>query len=301
MLQPERVVEELRATGALWDAGPGLVGLRGPVVDLLNEIEGQLRAVSRLETDNEWRTPAGVSFETLERAQYFASFPQWLSTASHLSGDETVLEGVASSATPAAAARDAVGKPDTVLPPAVCYNTYAALAGSVVAAPTVMSAEGVCWRHEGDRLAALERGWAFTMREIVCLGSDRDVRGLLDRGVVHAESFARELGLDTTLAVASDPFFAPTSRGRAALQRIRGLKHELVLRFPDGRPLAIASFNDHERFFGEAFDISLSDGGFASSGCVAFGVERWLLAVLVTHGTNPADWPLKRNLTGVFA
>lgn len=300
MLSPEQVVKELRATGLLWDAGPGLVGLRGPVADLTREIESQLRAISRLETDDEWRTPAGVSFETLERAQYFASFPQWLSTASHLSGDESVLSGIASSATPAAAARNAVGAPDTVLPPAVCYSTYAALAGTTIESPLIMSAEGVCWRHEGDRLAALERGWAFTMREIVCLGSDRDVRGLLDRGALHAESLARELGLEATLNVANDPFFAPTSRGRAALQRIKGLKHELVVRFPDGRPLAIASFNDHERFFGEAFDITLSDGAFASSGCVAFGIERWLLAVLVTHGTNSSSWPTLSTFSGVF-
>ena len=24
---------------------------------------------------------------------------------------------------------------------------------------------------------------------------------------------------------------------------------------------------------------------------MAFGLERWLLAVLVTYGVNPADWP----------
>lgn len=291
MLQPERVVEDLRTSGSLWDVGPGLVGLRGPVVELVREIEREVEAVARLETSDEWRPPAAVSFETLERAQYFASFPQWLSTASHLSGDERVLNGIASSATPAADARNAIGRPQTVLPPAVCYNTYAALAGSVIDAPLIMSAQAVCWRHEGDRLAALERGWAFTMREIVCVGAERDVRGLLDRGVSHAERLARELGLDTELEVASDPFFAPTSRGRASLQRIKGLKHELVLRFPDGRPLAIASFNDHERFFGEAFEMTLAVGGSASSGCVAFGLERWLLAVLVTHGTNPANWP----------
>ncbi len=301
MLQPEQVIRDLCDSGSLWNAGPGLIGLRGPVVELLREIERELQAVARLETADEWRTPAGVSFETLERAQYFASFPQWLSTASHLSGDEGVLNGIATSATPARAARNAVGGPETVLPPAVCYNTYAALADSVIEAPLLMTAQGVCWRHEGDRLAALERGWAFTMREIVCLGCERDVRGLLDRGVSHAEGLARELGLDTEMGVANDPFFAPTSRGRAALQRIKGLKHEQVLRFPDGRPLAIASFNDHERFFGEAFAISLPDGDYASSGCVAFGVERWLLAVLVTHGTSPANWPSPAAWSGASA
>jgi seryl-tRNA synthetase len=298
MLLPERVVGDLRASGSLWDAGPGLVGLRGPVMDLLREIESELEALARLETESEWRTPAGVSFETLERAQYFASFPQWLSTASHLSGDESVLSGIASSPAPGVAARNALGKPETVLPPAVCYHTYAALAGSVVETPLTMSAAATCWRHEGERLAPLERGWAFTMREIVCLGSERDVRGLLDRGVSLAESLAYKFGLEVRLEVASDPFFAPTSRGRAALQRIKGLKHELVLRFPDGRSLAIASFNDHERFFGEAFDITLSNGDHAASGCVAFGIERWLLAVLATHGTSASDWPTPSTFFG---
>ena len=291
MLQPERVIAELRMNGSLWDAGPGLIGLRGPVLGLLRDIERELEVLARLETSDEWRTPAGVSFETLERAQYFASFPQWLSTASHLSGDESVLQEIASSHTPAAAARRACGAPETVLPPAVCYHTYAAMAGGVVDAPTVMSAQAVCWRHEGGRLAALERGWAFTMREIVCLGSQREVKAMIERSIAHTRGFARELGLDTKLEVANDPFFAPTSRGRAALQRIKGLKHELVIGFPDGRSLAIASFNDHETFFGDAFAISLSTGGPAFSGCAAFGLERWLLAVLVTHGTQPATWP----------
>ena len=291
MLQPERVIAELRMSGLLWDAGPGLIGLRGPVLGLLHDIERELETLARLETLDEWRTPPGISFETLERAQYFASFPQWLSTASHLSGDESVLQEIATSHTPGSAARSACGLPETVLPPAVCYHTYAAMAGGVVDAPSVMSAQAICWRHEGGRLAALERGWAFTMREIVCLGSQREVRAMIERCTANTRGFARELGLETTLEVASDPFFAPTSRGRAALQRIKGLKHELVINFPDGRPLAIASFNDHETFFGEAFAISLSTGGPAFSGCAAFGLERWLLAVLVTHGTQPANWP----------
>jgi len=301
MLPPEQVVRELRAIGDLWDAGPGLIGLRGRVAGLLRDIDAQLRALCRLETDDEWRTPAGISFETLERAQYFASFPQWLSTASHLSGDESVLNAIASSTSPGAAARDAVGAPQTVLPPAVCYATYEALAGSVLDEPVLMCAQGQCWRHEGSRLAPLERGWAFTMREIVCLGGERDVTGLLERGGLHAQNLARDLGLDATMMAANDPFFAPTARGRAALQRIKGLKHELVVPFPDGRPLAIASFNAHERFFGDAFAISLRDGTSASSGCVAFGVERWLLAVLVTHGTNPDNWPLHSTHAGAFA
>jgi hypothetical protein len=81
------------------------------------------------------------------------------------------------------------------------------------------------------------------------------------------------------------------------LQRLKGLKHELRLPIGGGESTAAASFNHHERFFGGAFDIHLSDGSPAASGCAAFGVERWLLAYLVAHGVEPAGWPLLRTLT----
>lgn len=292
MLSPEEVVERLRGDGSLWEVAPGVVGLKGPVVLLLAEIETALADLARAETPNEWRAPSGVSFRTLERAQYFASFPQWLSAASHLSGDATVLEGIAGATSPGAAARSSLAPADVALPPAVCYNTYAALADSVIASPTLMTAQGTCWRHEAERTFALERGWAFTMREIVCLGSERDVKEFLDRAAARVAALERALGIEAELETASDPFFAPTARGRAALQRIKGLKQELVFRFADGRPLAIASFNDHELFFGEAFGISLADGMPAWTGCVAFGLERWLLAVLASYGVDPRNWPL---------
>lgn len=94
--------------------------------------------------------------------------------------------------------------------------------------------------------------------------------------------------LDGELATAEDPFFAPTSRGRALFQRINGLKQELRLAIGDGDTVAAASFNLHEQFFGEAFDIRLDDGSPAFSACIAFGVERWLLASLVAGASDPA-------------
>jgi seryl-tRNA synthetase len=297
VLSPEEVIQRLRGDGSLWDVAPGVTGLKGPVVTLLAELEGALSELARAETSDEWRPPAGVSFETLERAQYFASFPQWLTAASHLSGDQTILEGIARATSPGAVARSSLAPADVVLPPAVCYNTYAALADSVIASPVVMTAQATCWRHEGDRISPLERGWAFTMREIVCLGAEREVKNFLDRSVARVTELERVLGLNADLEAASDPFFAPTARGRAALQRIKGLKHELVFRFADGKPLAIASFNDHELFFGEAFGIRLPDGKPAWSGCVAFGLERWLLAVLSTYGVDQRYWPISLAAT----
>jgi len=101
--------------------------------------------------------------------------------------------------------------------------------------------------------------------------------------------------------VASDPFFAPTARGKAVLQRVKSLKHELLVDAGDGPSLAIASFNNHEQFFGEAFDITLATGAPASSACVAFGVERWVLAILMAHGTEQGQWPAMSAKSAAFA
>ena len=123
------------------------------------------------------------------------------------------------------------------------------------------------------------------------VGSAADVEELRAWGTQRTAQLATSLGLTHEIAPASDPFYAPTARGRMLLQRVKGLKTELLLDIGAGRTIAAASFNDHERFFGECFDIRLSSGDHASSGCVAFGLERWLLAFMVAHGPDPAGWP----------
>jgi len=291
MWPPEEVVSELCLRGDLWQAAPGLVGMRGRLFDLARDVEMAIAAVARAETGDEWRVPSGIAFDTLETAQYFASFPQWLTAASHLSGDEALLEQVATSASPGASARRCMSPASAALSPAVCYHTYAALAGCSIDERKLMTAEATCWRHEGDRFAPLARGWAFQMREIVFVGTARGAEEFRQRGMVSASALAASLGIETAMSEATDPFFAPTARGRSLLQRLKALKHELTIEHNDGRQLAIASFNNHESFFGEAFGISLLDGSPAYSACVAYGLDRWLLAFLVTHGPDAAAWP----------
>ncbi len=299
MQLPEEIIRQLTFNNEIWDAAPGLTGMRGSLASLRRDVSRVIGETALQLSDDEWKMPHGLAFETLERARYFESFPQWLSGASHLSGDDTVLERVATSLSPGDTARKSFEQASAALPPAVCYHTYAALRGKVLNEPLTMTAEEACWRHERDRFASLERGWAFTMREIVCLSSADVVERFRRSGMEQAIALADALGLTTRVELASDPFFAPTSRGKALLQRFKSLKHELLFDYPDGRSLAIASFNNHELFFGDAFDISLDDGSSASSACVAFGVERWMLAILMTHGIERRDWPAA--LTKEFA
>ena len=284
------VVAELERRGELWSAATGAIGLRGDALRLYRALEARIGAVAHALAPDEWLMPAVVSFETLARADYFASFPQWLTTASHLTDDAVQLESRARAADPAAAVEAATAPARAALPPAVCYHAYASLAGRALDRAVTLTAQCTCWRHEGDRTAPLERGWAFTMREAVVIGSGDEVAAFREAGLRLACALASELGLDAQVAEATDPFFAPTARGRSLIQRLKALKHELLLPVGADRRVAAASFNDHQTFFGAAFDIRLADGAPATSGCVALGVERWLLAFLVAHGTEAARW-----------
>jgi seryl-tRNA synthetase len=291
MRTAESVVAALRARGELWDVGPGIVGLRGNVLALMRRIEHEIALLAQLDGPEEWSAPPAVAMRTLARAEYFASFPFWLTAASHLPDDDRALEEIATADDSVSAARSALRSPDTALPPALCYHVFERLAGGRLTTTRLITLNGTCWRHEGPRLAPLERQWAFTMREVVCLGSSGDVEDFRQRAMRVSGSLASRLDLDAGFLVATDPFFAPTARGKAIVQRVKALKHELALPIGGDRSTAAASFNNHEQFFGEAFDISLETGEPASSGCVAFGVERWLLAFLVAHGVDRVAWP----------
>ena len=89
------VVKALRARGELWDVAPGVTALRGDAAELLRALERAIAALCGLETADDWRVPPAIDFATLARAEYFASFPHWLTLASHLSDDDESLRRVA--------------------------------------------------------------------------------------------------------------------------------------------------------------------------------------------------------------
>jgi len=295
MFSAERVIEALRARRELWEPAPGLIGLRGETAALREAIAREIAAVSRALAPEPWHVPAALPLADLARADYFLSFPQWLTVAAHLGAEDAALERVANAADPVDEACAAIVPGKVALPPAACYHVYAALAGMRLGRPVHVSTVCTCFRHEAPAFRPLARDWSFTMYEAVCVGGSGDAEAFRRRGEAAAVALAARLGLPVAVAQAEDPFYLPTSRGRALLQRVKALKHELVVRPVSGPPLALASFNQHERFFGNAFDIRLlADGGAASSACIAFGLERWLLAFLLAHGPEPRRWP---NLT----
>ncbi len=167
------------------------------------------------------------------------------------------------------------------LPSAACYNVYLHLKGTKLAGPLHITTVASCFRNE-THYDGLARLWGFTMREIVCIGSTEDVQAHLAAFKPRILDFAQSLGLTLETQTATDPFYEPQSP-RAVMQKLFPQKEELVY----GGSVAIGSLNFHRNFFGERCGIRMPDDQFAFTGCVAFGLERWLHALLDRYQGDP--------------
>ena len=210
----------------------------------------------------ECRFPVTIPVETLERAEFFDAFPHAASRVTSEAADGVYC-----------------------LSPAVCYHAYEWFAGQRIPAPVVLTAVQSCFR-EADRAAAERpRLWEFTMREVVLIGPPDWVTARCEEWADRIGRFAADLRLNPAVAPATDPFFGAAGRGRRLLQQVKGLKRELRV-MCEGAQVALASFNRHERFFADRFAFDLSGGSPAHSGCIAFGLERWALAILEHRGAH---------------
>jgi seryl-tRNA synthetase len=226
------------------------------------------------------RYPALIRVSDLDRLNYFRNFPHLVFCVSAM--DE-------------AARADHGRRPDDIcsldhselenaefcLPPAACYNVYLSLRGKALARSQHVTTTGACFRNE-DYYDGLRRLRAFTLREIVCVGDAAAVKSHLLTYKAMTLEFLKHLGLPVTIDKASDPFFDKDGTpARAA--RIFPTKEEILYR----DTLAIASVNYHRRFFGERCEITVN-GEPAHTGCIGFGIERWIQA-LSEHFICSAD------------
>lgn len=126
------------------------------------------------------------------------------------------------------------------------------------------------------------------MREVIFVGMPDWVENSRRRWMAIVPDFTSSMGLSGEMALATDPFFSDAGRGRKLMQQLKALKYELQMDVGASGPAAVASFNLHEAFFGERFDMTTPDGSPAHSSCVAFGLERWMLAIVAQLGVERA-------------
>jgi seryl-tRNA synthetase len=232
--------------------------------------------------------PTFLPAKELAKLDYFRSFPHLATFACSLDPAKDNLSAFAKGQGVDADGRVALTELAPVkdaLTPAACYHVYIGIQDSALSAPHFATTRGTCFRRE-EYYAPMQRQWSFGMREIVCVGTSDEVKSFLDRYQAKVAAFFVELGLPIDWKPATDPFFNAAANPKFLAQKIDPVKTEMV--YETG--LAIGSVNFHRNFFGETFKIA-REGQHAFSGCVAFGLERWIFAIVHHFGTNPENWP----------
>ncbi|MFF3554859.1 hypothetical protein ACFYXL_15820 [Streptomyces tsukubensis] len=261
--------------GGLKNPGAGLLTLDPVHTALLHGLDDLLTGLADRLAAPEVVGPPLLSVAGLARLDFFRNFPHLGVSAGRFAPD--ALDGLAAGESPGELLLRPTGH---LLPSATCYGLLLSLEGTDVGDEGLrLSATGRCFRNE-THYDGLRRLWGFHMREVLYLGTKDGAVDHLDRGSAFVLETAARLGLDLTRATADDPFY---DRGgsRAKLMALDPVKHEFSA--PDGT--AIASVNRHRNFFGERLDIRAGSHGPAYSACVAFGVERWVHAMILAHGT----------------
>ncbi|ATZ23660.1 hypothetical protein ACFZBM_27260 [Streptomyces lavendulae] len=261
--------------GGLKSPGAGLITLDPVRTALLRGLDDLLTGLAARLGAPEVLGPPLLSVEGLARLDFFRNFPHLGVSAARFA--PAALDGLAAGEAPGDLPLRPTGH---LLPSATCYGLLLSLEGRDVGEEGLrLSASGRCFRNE-THYDGLRRLWGFHMREVLYLGTKQGAVEHLEQGAGFILEAAARLGMELDRAVADDPFY-DKGGARARLMALDPVKHEFSA--PDGT--AIASVNRHRNFFGERLDIRAGSAGPAYSACVAFGLERWVHAMVLTHGS----------------
>ncbi|CAG1019032.1 Amino acid--[acyl-carrier-protein] ligase 1 [Burkholderiaceae bacterium] len=254
---------------SLFDVKDGLATLRPDAMGIVRMLERRIAAWAGEIGARELSYPPLQRVEDLSRIDYFLNFPHLGTLVAPIRKDELEASygkpGVFRSVCCAH-----LGDAQYALPSAACYSVYFDFENQRLAGPVHVTTIARCFRNEVE-YPDLSRLWGFQMRELVCLGRSAEVQAHLKNFRAKIKAFTERLDLPVEVAIATDPFFDRSS-SRAAMQQLFPVKEEFVY----GGKVAIASINFHRNFFGERCRITTADGEPAFTGCVAFGIERWI-------------------------
>lgn len=282
--------EELFSSGFLVPTGVDGVYLRSGSFERIVEGINRLVSAEVPEGTPALHPPLLVSRKLLEQTDYLRSFPDLAGVVSNFAGGDAEHAALLGDLD---AGEDWSGRlepTDLALCSAACHPLYPTLSAPLPAAGSRYEVFGQCFRHEPSIDPA--RMQAFRQHEVVYVGSPEGARAHREEWIERGLRILAGLGLEVEAVVANDPFFGRNGRLLAASQRSEALKIEIISPICSREaPTAITSSNCHLDHFGAAFGLSLDDGTVAHSACVGFGLERITLALLHTHGLEPASWP----------
>lgn len=188
---------------------------------------------------------------------------------------------------------DCLNYPEVVLSPSACFPLYEKLRHKKIDGNKIYTMLQNVFRNEGRfNWTELTRLQDYYVREIVMIG-DHDFiletrKEILDKTI----KFMNDLKIQYSVQVAADPFVVPRMRKYKLIQKFNEVKYEVKLNIMPNDTISCASYNLHGTSFSGKFKFETNNIPVTESGCVGFGIERWIIAFLAQHGLDIDNWPI---------
>jgi len=217
---------------------------------------------------NKWHIPAMIESEVLMRCGYFDSMPHQLTATCFID-----KEAFGDKGTDKKDYSNSLRHDGYYLTPAACVHFYPMLEENNLRNELITTKARV-YRHEDGNYESGKRLWDFTVREFVAVGTSEYVHNFLEDFKVKTEQVAKEFDSNIEIRLSNDHFYpSKCNMMKERIQKNNKMKYELVVSI-DGKELALASFNFHGFHFSKSFNFD--EEGEIVSGCVGFGLERWI-------------------------
>lgn len=282
-----------RTGNGVHERDDGQAVLTGPALKLFDHIDELVKRWAATEGAEDYLFPVTLRGGDAYRMGYVESFPHLLTFPVAIDGTEENVRRFTARQTESGqfSLTDVRTRtPKHVLSHAACSHFYPLFGNSDVDGPRLLTTRSTCFRSEAQ-FVSLQRQRCFTMREVVCIGTAADTDKFLDHWHTRVDTLAKTLGLPMTIENATDPFFGDSENTKYIMQKVDPVKFEMM--YAD--ELAIGSLNNHRDYFGLRYDIRTA-GETAHTACVAFGLERWIYAILDHAGPHASNWPDLRGL-----
>jgi seryl-tRNA synthetase len=296
------IIAELVENKVIKVLEPGLFIFREPFSSLMRFMDYAFvnKVAKRYEGLKEEHYPAVIHSETLNKTNHFTSFPEHIHFLTHLREDLDVIEQFSQSIRESGGWKQEdpldlnanMPKPKFTMNPSTCYHCYEGLQDEVLEGEgVVVTAISKCHRFESKNHTDFGRLLDFSMREIIFVGKPDFVKENRLKSIEYLKELAAEWEVDSFMEIANDPFFTNDFQVKASFQRNQEMKYELRLKIPyQDKSIACSSVNFHSNTFGNAFNIKFGKRN-AVTGCVGFGIERWVFAFLSQYGLDEERWP----------
>lgn len=271
--------------------GPGMYGLNGAAQVLYDFFEELFERIGEKLGGIQKVYPTLLPVEQYVKTGYLKKSPQYAifccnvheNLSELLDLQNTVVKGDVTSR---------FKMPEYALSPSACFHTYIEYENCTLPRNKIVSFTQNVFRNEGrlnyDELGRLRD---YHVKEIVFFGDAEFVDATRHKVMEETKQIIIKLNLCGRIEKAYDPFIIPKFQKYKKIQMIDMSKYELQLNVSQESSISVASFNLHGSAFTYPFKIKIKNCENPVTGCVGFGLERWVMAFLCQYGCDVREWP----------